>query len=115
MFTTNGETPISGYSKWKAKLDAKVTELNGGKALAHWTLHDLRRTFSRAARGCGFRARSSRKRSTTPAPTSAALPPFTIYEYEIERAEAMEAWARYVMAVVDGKPPQNVVSLRPVA
>ena len=24
LFTTNGETPISGYSKWKAKLDAKV-------------------------------------------------------------------------------------------
>ena len=46
VFTTNGETPISGYSKWKAKLDAKVTELNGGKALPHWTLHDLRRTFS---------------------------------------------------------------------
>ena len=23
-----------------------MTALNGGKALAHWTLHDLRRTFS---------------------------------------------------------------------
>ena len=25
----------------------------------------------------------------------------------------MEAWARYVMALVDGKPPQNVVPLAP--
>ena len=40
---------------------------------------------------------------------------YNLHEYETERAEAMEAWSRYVMAVVDGKPPQNVVSLRPVA
>ena len=40
---------------------------------------------------------------------------YNLHEYEIERREAMERWASYVMAVVDGKPPQNVVSLRPVA
>jgi integrase len=37
--TTGG---FSGWSKSKAELDRRITK---GKALKHWTLHDLRRTF----------------------------------------------------------------------
>jgi integrase len=37
MFTTDGKTPISAFSKFKQKFD-EVTETSG------WTLHDLRRT-----------------------------------------------------------------------
>ncbi len=59
-FTTNGKTPISGFSKIKIKLDEKVAELataeakksGSGRAelIAPWTLHDLRRS---AATGMG--------------------------------------------------------------
>ena len=38
VFTTNGRTPISGFSKFKAKLDANY------ETSQHWQLHDLRRT-----------------------------------------------------------------------
>ena len=33
LFTTTGDTPISGFTKSMARLDAKVTALNGGKAM----------------------------------------------------------------------------------
>src|SRR5262249_19016918 len=33
------------YVRAKDRLDARMTRLNGGKAIPHWTLHDLRRTF----------------------------------------------------------------------
>ena len=116
VFTTNGETPISGYSKWKARLDRKVTELNGGKPLAHWTLHDLRRTFSS---GCA-RLRiptevTERMLNHISESFGGVAGVYNLFEYETERREAMEAWARYVIAVVDGNPPENVVPLRPVA
>ena len=49
VFTTGGKTPITGFTKFKAKLDAAVlAELRKqdpeAKPLPNWTLHDLRRT-----------------------------------------------------------------------
>jgi len=53
IFTTRGDAAISGFSKLKSALDAKIAELarkdaeeTGAKpmALAAWNLHDLRRT-----------------------------------------------------------------------
>jgi integrase len=43
VFTSNGKTPVSGFSKAKARIDAVLPDL------PHWTFHDLRRTF---ASGC---------------------------------------------------------------
>jgi integrase len=42
VFTTNGRSPFSGYSKSKAELDAAIAAR--GVRLAQWGLHDLRRT-----------------------------------------------------------------------
>jgi integrase len=41
-----GTGPFSGLSRCKDRLDKKITELNDGKPLAHWTQHDLRRSFA---------------------------------------------------------------------
>ena len=43
VFTTDGERPMSGFSKLKASFDKRVSEANGAP-LSRWTLHDLRRT-----------------------------------------------------------------------
>lgn len=42
VFTSTGKTPVSGYSKAKARLDACAQ-------LTDWKLHDLRRTFATLA------------------------------------------------------------------
>lgn len=55
VFTTTGESSVSGYSKAKAKIDAKMLEIAQSQAIergeepdkvvvAGWRIHDLRRT-----------------------------------------------------------------------
>jgi integrase len=49
LFTTNGETHISGYSRAKAVIDHAVLEVARGEVggvteIPRWTFHDLRRT-----------------------------------------------------------------------
>jgi integrase len=55
VFTTSGDTPISGFSKWKAHFDGlmlaerrKIAAAYGDDAdkimVPRWTIHDLRRT-----------------------------------------------------------------------
>ena len=39
-----GAGPFSGFSRCKEALDKELEQLNGGKALAPWVHHDLRRT-----------------------------------------------------------------------
>lgn len=51
IFTTNGKSPINGFSKLKIKADAAIARLKEtggyeGQFVEPWTLHDLRRTFS---------------------------------------------------------------------
>jgi integrase len=48
VFTTTGETPVSGFGKAKARLDERIDEmrrLDGLEPMPLWTLHDLRRTM----------------------------------------------------------------------
>lgn len=49
MFTTTGDGPISGFSKYKSRLDRAILarlrrEDPSVQPLPHWTTHDLRRT-----------------------------------------------------------------------
>ena len=43
VLTTTERTPVSGYSKAKTALDAKLAELGD---VAPWRIHNLRRTFA---------------------------------------------------------------------
>jgi integrase len=45
IFTTNGKTPVSGFSKAKKALDAEMTKI-AGQPIEPWCVHDLRRSFS---------------------------------------------------------------------
>jgi integrase len=45
VFTTTGKTPVSGFSKMKVALDAKMAKI-AGQPIKPWRIHDLRRTFS---------------------------------------------------------------------
>ena len=58
LFTTTGETSVSGFRKAKARLDRYVEEARAKKTkqagavhmpMPHWTLHDLRTTFATQA------------------------------------------------------------------
>ena len=48
IFSRRGQAPFSGWSRCKARLDARLAEQQGAP-LAAWTVHDLRRTFATLA------------------------------------------------------------------
>lgn len=43
VYSTTGTTPVSGFSKVKARIDARMKEILGDK-FQPWRIHDLRRT-----------------------------------------------------------------------
>jgi integrase len=108
IFSTNGTTPISGFSKFKAAFDERVTEANGGKALERWTPHDLRRTGRSLMSRAGVDPDHAERclghviggiRGT-----------YDLYEFKDEKRHAFEALAALVERIVN--PQDNVRTLR---
>ncbi len=60
VFTTTGESHVTGYSRSKARLDAKIA-LDASGAISPWTLHDLRRTMASGMARLASALPSSRK------------------------------------------------------
>ena len=74
VFTTNGKTPVSGFSKTKRKLDAAMAEI-AGHAVPEFRLHDLRRTFATGMAELGVALPVIEKLSTTSAAASPGSSP----------------------------------------
>jgi integrase len=49
VFTTNGEEPVSGWSKAKSRLDRLIEMSRREQAFPSWQIQDLRRSFARVA------------------------------------------------------------------
>src|SRR5262249_5506349 len=103
--TTNGRTPVSGWSKLKKRLDAAMQ-------IPPWRVHDLRRTTATQMAELGV----------PPHVVEAALNhisgakaggagTYNRAEYPPERKAALERWAKHVAELVAGKPA-SVVPIR---
>lgn len=120
VFSGNGETPISGFSRMKARLDETMVALiapklddeerleQRAKLLPPWRLHDLRRT---AATGM---ARLGVSRETIALTLNHAQQGVTaIYDRHPrleERRRALAQWAETLQGIID--PSRKVVPLR---
>jgi len=127
IFSTTGNTPVSGWSKIKARLDtamiekmredAKAEGLNPVKCkLPPWRFHDLRRTCATGMAEIGI----------APCIIEACLNHISgaragvagVYNraaYAAEKKAALEAWANHLKAITTGKvAASNVVVLRTV-
>lgn len=100
VFTTDGETVSSGWSKAKRQLDEAAAKVNNGVPLDAWTLHDLRRTC----------ATGLAKLRHMPHVIEAALNhasgqvsgiarTYNVFEYRDEIAAALADWERHVLAL----------------
>ena len=118
LFTTTGETAVSGFSKVKARLDATILELMRKEAIEAgqgeaeierlavlpWTLHDLRRTLATGCQRLGFATEITEAVINHVSGTRAGIVGvYQTYRYEAEKRSALESWARHVAAVVSGK------------
>ncbi|MFO1160922.1 MAG: site-specific integrase [Reyranellaceae bacterium] len=112
VFSTNhGETPFSGFSKAKARLDKVLAEQRkkaGLPPMAGWRLHDLRRT----ARSLMSRAKVDP--DIAERVLGHAIPGvrgvYDVHEYAAEKRDALERLDALVRSIID-PPPANVVTL----
>jgi integrase len=107
IFSTTGNTPFSGFSKPKRRLDdaAKVEE---------WRLHDLRRTAATAMSEMGLSVQVvERVLNHRGMSRSGIVGIYQRSELLPERKAALEAWGKRVAALVSGrKPAGNVVPIK---
>lgn len=105
VFSTDGQTPISGFSKFKADFDARCK-------VTGWTLHDLRRT----ARTLMSRAKAD--------PDHAELAlghviagirgTYDVHAYRDEKLAVFEALAAQIDRIIN-PPPSNVLQFTEAA
>jgi integrase len=106
LFTTNGGSPVSGFSKAKDRLDLLMNNP------APWTLHDLRRTGASCLARLGTPPHITDKLLNHIAAGRRGIAAiYDRYQYLSERKAALETWGRFIENLV--RPtPGNVVPLR---
>lgn len=115
VFTTNGRTPVSGFSKAKRALDADMLaimkdrhEEQGGDpstvVIPDWRLHDLRRTGATNLQALGVPIEVTEAVLNHISGTRAGIAGiYNRYKYEPEKKAALEAWSRRLQVIlIDG-------------
>jgi hypothetical protein len=114
IFTTNGDVPISGFSKFKREFDTKVLQVlreNNPQAvpLPAWTTHDLRRTARSLMSRAGINADHAER--ALGHVIAGVRGVYDRHEYAKEKRHAFEALAGELERII--KPPEpSVVPLR---
>jgi integrase len=94
VFTTNGKTSVSGWSRAKSKLD----ELSGVK---DWRIHDLRRTVATGLQKLGVSLQTIEAvLGHTSGSRSGVVGVYQRHSFDAEKRAALEAWGRHVAGLV---------------
>jgi integrase len=119
VFSTTGNTTISGFSKAKAALDTAIMRARAEAAqqakrkrepLAPWRTHDLRRSGVSALARLGFDSIVVDKiLAHQPAKLLGVASVYQRHDFARERAAALDAWAAHVLGI----EANNVVVLGP--
>jgi integrase len=121
IFTTTGETPISGFSAFKRDLDKAIIVAREKRAaeagkrvepLVPFVLHDFRRTGVTTLAGMGFDSIVVDKLlNHQPGKLRGVAGVYQRHEFGLERARALDAWA---LRVIRGPESSNVVKFAAV-
>ena len=113
VFSTTGRSPVSGFSKTKARIDARMQQILGDKFQA-WRTHDLRRTAASGMAALGFQPHViERVLNHVSGAQGGLVSVYQRHEYREERKRAILAWGAHVMQIVSVEAPaSNVVPLR---
>ncbi|MBB6407641.1 tyrosine-type recombinase/integrase [Mesorhizobium sangaii] len=119
-FTTTGETHVTGYSRSKARLDAKMLEILRDGAddpnsikLPGWTLHDLRRTLASGMARLGINLPVIEKvLNHTSGSFGGIVSVYQHHDFADEKRRALNAWGSFIASLVaDKAQDNNVVSM----
>jgi integrase len=131
LFSTTGCGPVSGFSKAKDRLDG-LAEYNFLQArgqpvpsfdewrktrsrkvaITDWRFHDIRRTVASGMAKLKIALPVAEKvLNHVSGSFGGIVGVYNHYEYDDEKRSALEAWARFVTALVSDKPADNVIAL----
>lgn len=128
VFTTTGTTPISGFSKVKAKLDREMLPilqkwadkradaLGEERELAFlppWRFHDIRRTGTTQMQALGVPIEVTEKVINHKSGETAGIRGvYNLHAYTDEKRKALDAWGAYLKRLVaDADKDSNVIAL----
>jgi integrase len=118
LFTTTGETPISGFGKLKAKLDRYMPPILQKMAddradalgepremvfLKPWRFHDIRRTGTTQMQALGIPIEVTEKVINHKSGETAGIRGvYNLHAYTAEKRQALEAWGGYLERLIAG-------------
>jgi integrase len=106
-----GDGPFSGWSGSKKVLDAAIAKTLG-KALPHWTIHDLRRSVATGMADIGIQPHVIEAvLNHVSGHKGGVAGIYNRASYAKDKAEALARWDEHIGAVVR-KAPSEVVGLR---
>lgn len=113
VFTTTGKTSISGFSRAKKLLDAAMLKIAKEQAveageepetieIAEWRIHDLRRTITTRLQQLSVKLEVTEAmlNHTSGKSRSGAAGVYHQYDWQEEKREAMEKWAKHCEALL---------------
>ncbi|WP_245257163.1 tyrosine-type recombinase/integrase [Methylocystis rosea] len=107
-----GKTPPTAFSKAKARLDALITEQNGGEPIPHFVIHDIRRSVASGLASIGIPLHViERALNHVSGSFGRIVSVYQKHSYADEMRSAFEAWARHVERIVSGQAASNIVAL----
>ena len=117
LFTTNGRTPISGFSKLKKQVDKAVAEIKAaeperykGQLEEPFTFHDLRRTFKTGL--ASLRVDKEIRDALLNHARQGIDAHYDHSELDAEKRAAVEVWERHIAACLNPPDKSNVLPLR---
>ena len=115
VFTTNGRTGPSGFSRAKDRLDAEMLRLARAEdpktVIEPWVFHDLRRTMASGMAKVGVRLEVIEKcLNHISGSFGGIVGIYQRHNFAAEKRAAFDSWDRHVESVVT-KRPGNVVPL----
>jgi integrase len=118
VFSTTGNTSVSGYSRAKTRLDKAIAALadkQGAQSPPPWRVHDLRRTLATGLQRLGVRFEVTEAvLNHVSGSKSGVAGIYQRHDWAQEKAAALEAWAAHVSGLLNGADKTNVIQLSEV-
>lgn len=123
IFTTTGETPFSGFTKSKRRLDETMIKLARKEAeergddpaevnINPWTIHDLRRTCASGLAALGIRVEVTEAVLNHKSGSFAGIVSvYQRHDYADEKRRALNAWSEHIEYLISGRASEKVFKI----